>query len=531
MLQHAAAPFVKRFSTRRWKQLPGWVGHPKTLVLVATSLIGGCGVSLLSSCSTQPNKVTLSSGIAGGFYARLGEQVRQAATTTVDLTVQNLESKGSAQNLQRLLDRQVDFALVQLDLAQKPMEQGKIQAVALLSNESVHVIARKDAGFRTFADLQGKRVAIGAPGSGIRFTANQLIQANGLKLQADDSGFDAAFQKLQRRQVEALLYVGSVGASQRLRQQLATTPNVTILPLQPELINHLMAQAPGSYQPATLPLGIYTARPPIPERDVTTLSTATVLVTRPDVSQQTVGLVTWAIVDTARTYSPFYPDLQNGEEATLLRKGLFYIHPAAQTVFEQGDPRAALIRYWENNGDLQAGVFLVGTSSLVGFLFQRWRQARSLKLVTTTTNRINELQTLLAADPEQALRDIEALRQEHRLRFIDGAITSDMYEQLQQKTQTFAEQCRNLLEKQRKQFVMDTLLLLDEWQAMLQTDPATAMQKLSQIKQQYREMLLANQVDLEAYVELMELTLMSVMTLVPQGTHARNNSTPPRRDH
>ncbi|MBD2036175.1 hypothetical protein H6F76_14230 [Leptolyngbya sp. FACHB-321] len=207
------------------------------------------------------------------------------------------------------------------------------------------------------------------------------------------------------------------------------------------------------------------------------------------------------------------------------------MHPAAQTVFEQGDPRAALIRYWENNGELQAGVFLVGTSSLVGLLFQRWRQARSLKLVTTTTNRINELQTLLAADPEQALRDIEALRQEHRLRFIDGAITSDMYEQLQQKTQTFVEQCRNLLEKQRKQFVMDTLLLLDEWQAMLQTDPATAMQKLSQIKQQYREMLLANQVDLEAYVELMELTLMSVMTLVPQGTHARNSSTPPRRDH
>jgi hypothetical protein len=416
-------------------------------------------------------------------------------------------------------------------LLRNPLEQGKIQAIALLSNESVHVIARKDAGFRTFADLQGKRVAIGAPGSGIRFTANQLIQANGLKLQADDSGFDAAFQKLQRRQVEALLYVGSVGASQRLRQQLATTPNVTILPLQPELINHLMAQAPGSYQPATLPLGLYTARPPIPDRNVTTLSTATVLVTRPDVSQQTVGLVTWAIVNTARTYAPFYPDLQNGEEATLLRKGLFYIHPAAQTVFEQGDPRAALIRYWENNSDLQAGVFIVATSSLVGFLFQRWRKARSKKLVTTTTNRINELQTLLAADPEQALRGIEALRQEHRLRLLMVPLPAIFMSNSNKKRKRLPSNAATCWKKQRKQFVMETLLLLDEWQATLQTDPATAMQKLSQIKQQYRDMLLANQVDLETYVELMELTLMSVMTLVPQGTHARNNSTPPRRDH
>jgi hypothetical protein len=94
MLQYSAAFFVKRFSTRLWKQLSRWVGHPKTLVFVATSLIGGCGISLLSSCSTQPNKVTLSSGIAGGFYARLGEQVHQSAATSVNLTVQNLESKG-----------------------------------------------------------------------------------------------------------------------------------------------------------------------------------------------------------------------------------------------------------------------------------------------------------------------------------------------------------------------------------------------------------------------------------------------------
>ena len=88
--------------------------------------------------------------------------------------------------------------------------------------------------------------------------------------------------------------------------------------------------------------------------------------------------------------------------------------------------------------------------------------------------------------------------------FIDGTVSSDIYEEVRQKTQLFADQCHRLLEEQRRQFVMDTLLLLDDWQANLQVNPAEALQKLSQIKHQYREMLLADQVDIEAYIEQMQ---------------------------
>jgi hypothetical protein len=83
--------------------------------------------------------------------------------------------------------------------------------------------------------------------------------------------------------------------------------------------------------------------------------------------------------------------------------------------------------------------------------------------------------------------------------------------------------CRNLLEQRRKRFVLDTLLLLDDWQASLQLDPQAALQKLNQIKQQYREMLLADQVDIKAYIELMEL--ISVMTLVPQTSAVSSRPT------
>lgn len=70
---------------------------------------------------------------------------------------------------------------------------------------------------------------------------------------------------------------------------------------------------------------------------------------------------------------------------------------------------------------------------------------------------------------------------------------------------------------------METLLLLDEWQATLQTNPEEALKKLSHIKQQYRDMLLSDQVDIEAYVEIMQLTLISLMTLTPKHSHNGTN--------
>lgn len=473
--------------------------------------------STLTSCAGQPQRVTLSSGSPGGYYSRLSQQIVNA-NTTVGLNLQNLNSQGSQQNLQRLLNRQADFALLQLDVASEAMRQGRIQAVVILANEHIHIITQADSGLRTFADLQKKQVAIGTSGSGIRFTANKLIKAARLSIRSDASSLDVALKKLKTRQLDAAFYVGSLGASDQLRQQFAINPALRIIGLPPSLINYVTTRDPGSYQPATIPSGTYNPSPAIPAADVPTLSTATVLVTRPDVNRQAVGLLTWSILSNYRKYSQFYPELESGDAQSLLQKGLFYIHPAAQAVFAQGDPRDAWIRYWENNSDLQAGIFLLGGTSLAGLLWQRWRRQRSKKLVGITLKRLNELKALLPQNAQQALKLVEELSLEHRLKFLDGDVTTEVYEQVQQKTQMFAEQCRALLEQQRQQFVLDTLLILDEWQSTLQNSPEAALQKFNQVKQQYREMLLSDQMDPKVYIELMQLTLILVMPLVPHDS-------------
>ncbi len=488
--------------------------HPKQRRLSRTM---GILALLLAGCSlNQPESVRLSGGPAGGFYYRLGAQIGDSVKLSGDMVVENLPTQGSVQNLQDLRDRKTDFAIVQLDVVNESMRKGEVQAVLALANEQVHVVTHVQSNIKTLADLRGKRVAIGASGSGINHTATRLLQAASLSVQADGSSFATGLQRLQAQQLDALIYVGNMGASETLRQQFLQSRQLQLLPLPPSLINYLVGLDPGSYRKATIPIGTYGPTPSIPAQELTTFSTATVVVTRPDVAKQKVGLLTWAILSNSRKYAQFYPELETGDATSLMQAGLFYIHPAAIAVFQQGDPREAWMRYVESNSDLQAGlVILLGTSG-IGLALRSWRRERSKKLIGTTTKRINELKALLPQDPQETLRGIEELSQEHRVMFIDGVVSADVYEEVRQKTHMFAEQCRDILDSQRKKFVLDTLLLLDDWQETLQTDPSAAVQKLGQIKQQYREMLVADQVDIQAYIEIMELTLISLMTLMPR---------------
>ncbi len=468
----------------------------------------------LSSCNAAAPRLRLSTGSETGYYYRLGQQLEDSASSVVKLDLTVEPSKGSLDNLERLRNRQADFALVQLDVAAKAMEAGDVQAIAVLAQEHCHLLVRRGQT-QSLEQLGGKAIAIGTPGSGIRFTAEQILKAAQLPVRASDAGLEQAIQQLAQQQLDAVFYVGRLGASAQLRQGFADTANLDLLSLPPSLINFLTIQQPGTYQASTIPIGIYRVNPPIPSQPITTLATPTVLVTRPDVKPKTIRLLTWSILATARRYASFYPELQTGSPEILLRQGLFYTHPAAMQVYETGDPRQAWVRYWDSNSDLQAGVVLLLASSIFGLALQQWRRRRSQTIINRTLTRITELAQALKQDPQEALREIEELSQDNRLQFIAGNVPDEIYAQVQHKTQTFSDQCRSVLETQRRQLVLDTLLLLDDWQETLQTDPEAALQKLGQIKQQYREMLLSSQVDIQAYIELMELTLMSVMTLAP----------------
>ncbi|MGF1478429.1 MAG: TAXI family TRAP transporter solute-binding subunit [Cyanophyceae cyanobacterium] len=482
--------------------------------------IGVIGVSgallALSSCASRP-AILIASGSQGSGYQRISEQVITSANRVGGMQLSDdFNSPGSRDNLERLLNGEVDFALLQLDVAREAMRERQVQAVVVLAQETLQIITRADAAVRSFADLEGKRVAIGATGSGIAFTSERLFAATDVAVRAERSGLEDAFTQLRAGQLDAVVYVGPLGTNEIVRKQLTLDTELELIGLESNVINYLTIQFPESYQSAVIPQGSYGAIPPQPRQNRATISTATALVTRPDVDQRIVSLLAWSILSTARRYAPFYPQLAQGDAETLLRMGLVYMHPGAVQALENGDPRVAWLRYIQGNAPLQAALIMLTSTSAIGFLLRWWRKRRSADVIKTTRQSIAELRILSEESPQRALSNVEQLRQQHRLMLIDGALTTEVYERVERMTRVLADQCRTWQQQQRRESSQETLKLLDDWQIRLRHNPQDGLKQINQVEHQFRERLLANEVDIETYILIRQLTLLLIMSLVPQ---------------
>jgi hypothetical protein len=143
-----------------------------------------------------------------------------------------LESDGSLQNLQRLLDpkQHVDIALVQGGVADG------LAASSLMSLGSVFydpiVVFYRGTGITRLAQLEGKRIAIGREGSGTRELALKLLGANGIAPGGDtpllpDDGLQAA-TKLVSGEVDAAILNGD-SATRALMLRLLRVPGISVM--------------------------------------------------------------------------------------------------------------------------------------------------------------------------------------------------------------------------------------------------------------------------------------------------------------
>lgn len=498
---------------------------PTQIKQIPTKLIAlSCLCITLTGCGTQVKEITLASGSNGSGYQKISEQIIESAEDVGDLKLQdNYNSQGSLENLDRLIQGETDFALLQLDVASQAMKEGKVQAVMVLAHEYIHIITRKDGQGKTIADLARKPVAMGAEGSGVYFTSNRILGAIDLDIQEVRSPLEQSFAKLRNGAVEALVYVGPLAANQQIKTELSQDNQLQLRGLKDNFTNYLTLNFPESYQKAAIPQGGYRIFPAEPNQDLPTISTATALVTRPDVDQKTVALLAWSIIATARQYAQFYPELAQAEDPrAYLTKGLLHLHPGTMQAMESGDPRDAWLRYLQDNKPLQAASIMLLSTTTIGFILRWWRKRNSAEIVKNSRQSIVELRSLMEKSPQQALENVEQLRQQHRLMLIDNAVNTEVYEQLEQMTRVLADQCRTWQKKQDRKFSYNTLKLIDEWQVMLIKEPQAGLKQINKVEQEFKKMLLTSEVDIETYILIKQLILILIMCFVPQAILTSN---------
>jgi TRAP-type uncharacterized transport system substrate-binding protein len=203
---------------RRWLDL--------TQVLVPALIVIGLAVfaALHLIRPAPPNTLTMASGPEGSKFHTVAVRYQQILAKN-GITLKLVTTQGSLENLDRLFAQPpvVDIALVQ---SGTPFDGDTRDIVSLGSMFYVPltIFYRSPAPLLRLSQLAGKRIAIGAPGSGTRSLALALLKANEIDVKGSTSLLDlegeAAREALLHQQVDAIFLTGDSAAPETIREML-----------------------------------------------------------------------------------------------------------------------------------------------------------------------------------------------------------------------------------------------------------------------------------------------------------------------
>ncbi|MGH7886397.1 MAG: TAXI family TRAP transporter solute-binding subunit [Candidatus Binatia bacterium] len=263
-----------RFDKDAFKDLLITVGLPAFLLIVAFWF------AARFVKPAPPDNFVMTTGADGGAYHLFAQRYRDILKRE-KITVTLKQSAGSIENFQRLQDANsgVEVGLIQAGTYPGEPPRG-LRSLGAVYYEPLWVFYRGKDEIDKLSQLAGKRVAIGAEGSGTRALALQLLKASGV----DDSaanlfpfgGNDAA-KALHDEAVDAALLVAAPDAP--AIQMLAKDKEI-------RLANLVQAEAFTRRFPfltaLQLPRGALDLANDLPSRDVTLLSTTANLIVRED---------------------------------------------------------------------------------------------------------------------------------------------------------------------------------------------------------------------------------------------------------
>ncbi len=136
----------------------------RCMVATAIAVLVGCFGAWFATRQSLPARIRIATGQDNGLYHDFGAALATPLTSRTGRVVDVQTTAGSKSNSQ-LLDRgDVDLALVQAGF----LDPQRLSIVAPLYPEALHLIVRKESGIANVGDLEGRRVALGPEGSGMR---------------------------------------------------------------------------------------------------------------------------------------------------------------------------------------------------------------------------------------------------------------------------------------------------------------------------------------------------------------------------
>ncbi len=265
-------------------------------------LIAVLAFSLVACGGAAGTKMTMGTGGTSGTYYGYGGVLGQYISNNAGIAVTVVSTDGSKANIQGIHAGNYQLGTVQSDVMSYAWdgtrafeEDGKVdtfRTVAGLYAEAVQLVTM-DPAIKSVADLKGKSVSIGAPGSGVYFNAIDVLAAAGLTendIKAQYQSFADSADALKDGKIDAAFIVA--GPPTPAITELCTTNDAYLVPIDGEIAEKLMAECPF-YTLFTIPAGTYEGQ----TEDVTTVTVKATLIVSAAATEDDVYKLTAAIFD------------------------------------------------------------------------------------------------------------------------------------------------------------------------------------------------------------------------------------------
>ena len=272
-------------------------------IMVMVTMIAGCGGGDKKDDKKPAAQkfINIATGGTSGTYFPLGGALADILNKNIPGTNASAQSTGaSVANVNLLSQGKVEIAFIQNDIAYyaangTEMFKGKqvagLQGLATLYPETVQIVTLKKSGIKSVADFKGKRIAVGAAGSGTEANARQIMEAYGIKyddIKVQYLSFGEAASALKDGNVDAAFV--TAGHPTAAIQDIATQNDVVLVPVDADKADALIKKYPF-YTKLVIKAGTY----PKQDADVTAVAVKCMLAVTDKMDENTAYAIAKAL--------------------------------------------------------------------------------------------------------------------------------------------------------------------------------------------------------------------------------------------
>ena len=267
------------------------------------ALLAAATLTFSSAAQAAPVFINILTGGTSGVYYPIGVGLSQIYSDGIAGSKTSVQAtKASVENLNLLQAGRGELALALGDSvadAKNGVEDAgfkapltKLRALGGAYPNYIQIVASKESGIKTLADLKGKTISVGAPKSGTELNARAIFKAAGLTY--EDMGkvqylpFAESVELIKNRQLDATLQSSGLGMA--AIRDLSSVMPLNYVAIPSEVVAKIGNPA---YQSAMIPANTYDGQ----AEAVPTVAITNILVTRADLPDDVVYDMTRLLFD------------------------------------------------------------------------------------------------------------------------------------------------------------------------------------------------------------------------------------------